>query len=123
MTVMEALKSKKAKATEHFDVLIVGAGISGVGGAYHLGKQCPDTSYVVRTALAVSSAMHVVSPLVTSSTDANIAMSLGIPALMLPAGGSSHGEHSLQEWYDDGVDGFKGPQWVLLLVLSLVGVR
>jgi len=82
-----------------------------------------DTSLVVRTALAVSAAMHVVSPLVTSSTDANIAMSLGIPALMLPAGGTSHGEHSLQEWYDDGVEGFKGPQWVLLLVLSLVGVR
>jgi cation diffusion facilitator CzcD-associated flavoprotein CzcO len=34
-------------ATEHFDVLIVGAGISGVGGAYHLSKQCPGTSFVV----------------------------------------------------------------------------
>jgi cation diffusion facilitator CzcD-associated flavoprotein CzcO len=34
-------------ATEHFDVLIVGAGISGVGGAYHLTKQCPGTSFVV----------------------------------------------------------------------------
>jgi len=33
--------------TEHFDVLIVGAGISGVGGAYHLGKQCPGKSFVV----------------------------------------------------------------------------
>jgi len=33
--------------TEHFDVLIVGAGISGVGGAYHLTKQCPGTSFVV----------------------------------------------------------------------------
>ena len=33
--------------TEHFDVLIVGAGISGVGGAYHLTKQCSDTSFVV----------------------------------------------------------------------------
>jgi cation diffusion facilitator CzcD-associated flavoprotein CzcO len=33
--------------TEHFDVLIVGAGISGVGGAYHLMKQCPGTSFVV----------------------------------------------------------------------------
>ena len=30
---------------EHFDVVIVGAGISGIGGAYHLTKQCPDTSY------------------------------------------------------------------------------
>jgi cation diffusion facilitator CzcD-associated flavoprotein CzcO len=33
--------------TEHYDVLIVGAGISGVGGAYHLGKQCPGKSFVV----------------------------------------------------------------------------
>jgi cation diffusion facilitator CzcD-associated flavoprotein CzcO len=34
-------------ATEHFDVLIVGAGISGIGSAYHLQNQCPDKSYVV----------------------------------------------------------------------------
>jgi cation diffusion facilitator CzcD-associated flavoprotein CzcO len=33
--------------TEHFDVLIVGAGISGVGGAYHLTRQCPGLSFVV----------------------------------------------------------------------------
>ncbi len=32
---------------EHFDVLIVGAGISGIGAAYHLSEQCPDTSIVV----------------------------------------------------------------------------
>ena len=36
-----------SQTTEHFDVVIVGAGISGVGGAYHLTKQCPDTSFVV----------------------------------------------------------------------------
>ena len=34
-------------SAEHFDVLIVGAGISGVGGAYHLATQCPDKTYVV----------------------------------------------------------------------------
>lgn len=33
--------------TEHFDVLIVGAGISGVGAGYHLLDQCPDTSFVI----------------------------------------------------------------------------
>jgi cation diffusion facilitator CzcD-associated flavoprotein CzcO len=33
--------------TEHFDVLIVGAGISGIGGAYHLTPQCPGTRFVV----------------------------------------------------------------------------
>lgn len=32
---------------EHFDVLIVGAGISGVGAAYHLSEQCPQKSFVV----------------------------------------------------------------------------
>jgi cation diffusion facilitator CzcD-associated flavoprotein CzcO len=32
---------------EHFDVLIVGAGISGVGGAYHLTQQCQDKTFVV----------------------------------------------------------------------------
>ncbi len=33
--------------TEHFDVLIVGAGISGIGGAYHLQTQLPGTSFVL----------------------------------------------------------------------------
>jgi cation diffusion facilitator CzcD-associated flavoprotein CzcO len=37
--------------TEHFDVLIVGAGISGVGAAYHLTQQCPHKSFVVLEAL------------------------------------------------------------------------
>ena len=31
----------------HVDVLIVGAGISGIGMAYHLQKQCPDRSYAI----------------------------------------------------------------------------
>ena len=37
--------------TEHFDVVIVGAGISGVGSAYHLKQQCPGKSFVVLEAL------------------------------------------------------------------------
>jgi cation diffusion facilitator CzcD-associated flavoprotein CzcO len=35
------------KTPEHFDVLIVGAGISGIGSAYHLLHQCPGTSFVI----------------------------------------------------------------------------
>jgi cation diffusion facilitator CzcD-associated flavoprotein CzcO len=35
------------QSAEHFDVLIVGAGISGVGSAYHLTKQLPDTTFAV----------------------------------------------------------------------------
>ena len=37
--------------TEHFDVVIVGAGISGIGGAYHLAQQCPGKTFVVLEAL------------------------------------------------------------------------
>lgn len=33
--------------SEHFDVLVVGAGISGVGAGYHLQDQCPDKSFVI----------------------------------------------------------------------------
>jgi monooxygenase len=34
-------------ATEHFDVVIVGAGLSGIGAGYHLKTACPDRSYVI----------------------------------------------------------------------------
>ncbi len=34
-------------ATEHFDVLIVGAGLSGIGAAWHLTKHCPGRTYAI----------------------------------------------------------------------------
>ena len=34
-------------AVSHFDVVIVGAGISGIGAAHHLLEQCPDKSFVI----------------------------------------------------------------------------
>ena len=32
---------------EHVDVIVVGAGISGIGAGYHLQKNCPDRSYLI----------------------------------------------------------------------------
>ena len=32
---------------EHFDVLIVGAGLSGVGAGYHLQTNCPNKTYAI----------------------------------------------------------------------------
>ncbi len=43
-----AIKSTRTDSElEAFDVLIVGAGISGIGSAYHLTDQCPGTRFVV----------------------------------------------------------------------------
>ncbi len=36
-----------AVATNQFDVIVVGAGISGIGAGYHLQKECPDLSYAI----------------------------------------------------------------------------
>jgi cation diffusion facilitator CzcD-associated flavoprotein CzcO len=47
MTQASTMETSRDNNLEHFDVLIVGAGVSGIGSAYHLGVQCPDRSYVV----------------------------------------------------------------------------
>ncbi|WP_165189342.1 flavin-containing monooxygenase [Caulobacter soli] len=39
-------------AIEHFDVLIVGAGLSGIGAAYHLKRDCPKKTYAILEARA-----------------------------------------------------------------------
>jgi cation diffusion facilitator CzcD-associated flavoprotein CzcO len=38
--------------TEHVDVIIVGAGLSGIGAAHHLQQRCPDRSYLILEARA-----------------------------------------------------------------------
>jgi monooxygenase len=37
----------RTTATEHVDVVVVGAGLSGIGAACHLQRRCPDRSYVI----------------------------------------------------------------------------
>src|SRR5580704_11038446 len=39
--------SSEHSSMEHFDVLVVGAGISGVGAGYHLQANCPDRTYAI----------------------------------------------------------------------------
>jgi monooxygenase len=46
--------AKNRTAVEHFDVLIVGAGLSGIGAGYTLQTRCPDKSYVILEARSVS---------------------------------------------------------------------
>ena len=82
-----------------------------------------ESAPIVQTALAASRAMGIASELGASSTDSNIPMSLGIPALTLDGGGRGGGSHALEEWYEETPDAYKGPQWVALIVATLAGVR
>ena len=81
-----------------------------------------DTAFIVRAAVAAGRALGFIPALVASSNDTNYPMSLGIPAIAIDGGGSGGSAHSTAEWYDDGKDGWRGPQWALLLVLSLAGL-
>ncbi len=83
----------------------------------------PDSAYLVRTAQAAARALGFESPTSASSTDANWPMSLGIPAITVDAGGEGRGAHSTAESYQDGDRGWLGPQWGLLIVTMLAGVR
>lgn len=45
--VLEKQMSDNAAAVEEYDVLVIGAGISGIGSAYHLKTQCPGKSFLI----------------------------------------------------------------------------
>lgn len=77
---------------------------------------------VVQAALQAAVALQLPEPLVgAASTDANVALSLGIPAATLSGGGRGDKAHSLEEWYEP-LSAWLGPQSVLLTVLALVGI-
>lgn len=80
------------------------------------------TSPLVVAAENATRLVGAVPELVAASTDANVAMSLGIPAITLGAGGESGGTHTTSEWYAN-VHGPEGLERVLLTVLSVAGVR
>jgi acetylornithine deacetylase/succinyl-diaminopimelate desuccinylase-like protein len=58
-----------------------------------------ENSPVVNAVRAVDAHLGVRSHLDTSSTDANIPLFLGIPAVSIGAGGQGGGAHTPQEWY------------------------
>lgn len=59
--------------------------------------------------------------LVRSSTDSNVPISMGIPAMTLGGGGVGGQAHSLDEWWINR-EGYKGIQRLLLIVVSEAGI-
>ncbi len=56
-----------------------------------------------------------------ASTDANIPISLGIPAITVGWGGKGGGEHTIHEWYEP-AESWKGPQRDLLFASGTVWI-
>jgi hypothetical protein len=78
----------------------------------------PEDSVIVRRAIAVSKELGLPVSLQEGSTDANIPMSLGIPAITINGGGTGKGAHSLGETFDT-TDTWKGTQRAPLLTVAL----
>ena len=77
-----------------------------------------STLPIVDTAISVTEIIGLPVRLGAGSTDANIPMSLGIPALTIGGGGKSSGVHSFGETFDS-TDSLKGTQRAILLAIAL----
>jgi tripeptide aminopeptidase len=82
----------------------------------------PESAPLVRAAAAVTREVGEEPEMVASSTDSNVPISLGIPALTIGVGGESGGIHTTGEWYSD-EGGASGLERALLLVLAAAAVR
>jgi tripeptide aminopeptidase len=81
----------------------------------------PASDPLVRLAQAATRLIGATPQLASSSTDANVAMAMAIPAIAIGAGGHAGGTHTLQEWYEnDG--GAAGVERALLIVLGAAGL-
>ena len=83
----------------------------------------PVSSPVVQAAaMAFDAGSIPLRELGISSTDANVPMSLGIPAITMAGGGDGGGAHSPGEWFAP-EESHLGPQTVLLTLLALAGIE
>ncbi len=80
--------------------------------------QTPANSPIVQAAVSVTRALGFPIALDEGSTDSNIAMSLGIPAITIDGGGRGTGSHALDEAFDS-TNSWMGSQRALLLAIAL----
>ncbi|HEX4947942.1 MAG TPA: M20/M25/M40 family metallo-hydrolase [Blastocatellia bacterium] len=78
-------------------------------------------SPLVKLAVEASQAVGIKPILNCASTDANIPISLGIPAITIGAGGTGGDAHRLNEWYDP-TGRETGYERALLLILAVAGI-
>ena len=87
-----------------------------------VGRTPTNNPIVQAAALAFDEVGIDLDELSTSSTDSNVPMSLGIPAITIAGGGNGGGAHSPDEWFMPD-DSWVGPQTAFLLLLALAGIE
>ena len=80
--------------------------------------QTPANSPIVQAAVSVTKTLGFPVTLDEGSTDSNIAMNLGIPAITVDGGGRGRGSHALDENFDQ-TNSWQGSQRALLLCIAL----
>ena len=78
----------------------------------------PATAPIVQAAVSVTRVLGAEVELSEGSTDANIPLSLNIPAITIDAGGSGTGSHTVEEAFDT-TDSWRGTQRAVLLAIAL----
>ena len=86
-----------------------------------VGKTPTESAIVQVAALAFDKIGIELQELSISSTDSNVPMSLGIPAITIAGGGNGGGVHSPGEWFIP-INSHLGPQTALLITLALAGI-
>ena len=82
------------------------------------GGRLPDDAPLLRTVQAVDGYLSIRSRVDCASTDANVPLSMGLPAVSVGAGGSGGGAHTLEEWYSaEGRE--QGLRRILLILAAL----
>ncbi|CAN5670882.1 M20/M25/M40 family metallo-hydrolase [soil metagenome] len=113
----------QAALQEHNETRARGAALSldlDLVGDRPSGAIAPDNP-LVQHALASLSYLRFTTSLAISSTDSNVPISLGIPAVTVSGGGEGGNAHSLDEWWLN-VEGYRAIQSTLLLVLAHAGL-
>ncbi len=77
-----------------------------------------DTAPIVVAVREAGRALGLAVPLSEGSTDANLPMSLGIPAVTIGGGGDGDGAHAVSESFDT-TDAWRGAQHALLVAITL----
>lgn len=116
--VDEAVREEKARwpasradITVRYDTI----GIRPTGGQ-------SDDAPIVQTAMAAVRLLGWTPRTSASSTDSNLPISLGIPAITIRGGGNGGGAHGTEEWYEETPDSYKGPQLAMMIVAALTGI-